>query len=210
MLQITAPGWRREGPRGVFVHRTALLPPDETAEIGGLPVTSAARTVFDLASQAPAWEVSAAYEEGLIRGLFDRDLMIRMAMRHKGRRGIRSIRALIDRDAPPSVTIQAAHRMLLELIRGSGLPHPRTEFEIDGRPADIVWPEAKLVVEMDGGAFHNTVARIERDKVRDAERAALGYLTIRVTWGELTQHPGAVISRISRAYALRTAQPARS
>ena len=210
VLQITAPGWRREGPSGVYVHRTALLPADEVAEIDGVPITSPARAVFDLASQAPDWEVAAAYEEGLIKGLFDRDAMIRMAMRHKGRRGIRKIRVLIDRDAPPSVTIKKAHLLLLELIRSSGLPHPRTEYEINGKAADIAWPEAKLVVEMDGGAFHNTIGRIERDKVRDAERAAVGWLTIRVTWNELTKRPGAVISRIARAYALRTAEPARS
>jgi very-short-patch-repair endonuclease len=209
-LQITAPGWRRRGPRGIYVHRTASLPPDEVDQIDGVPVTSAARAVFDLASQAPAWEVAAAYEEGLINGLFDRDQMIKMAMRHKGRRGISKIRFLIDRDAPPSVTIERAHRTLLELIRSSDLPPPKTEFKIDGKPADIAWPEAKLVVEMDGGAFHNTVGRIERDKLRDGERAAIGWLTIRVTWNELTKRPTALISRIARTYAIRTAAPTRS
>lgn len=71
--------------------------------------------------------------------------------------------------------------------------------------ADIVWLEAMLVVEMDGAAFHSTPGRIEHDKLRDAELAARGYLTIRVTWKELTERPTAVISRISRAYAHRRA-----
>ncbi len=204
-LQITAPGHRRLGPQGFYVHRTALLPPDEVDVRNGIPVTSAARAVFDFASQAAEWEFEAAYEEGLITGLFDRDLMIRMAMRHRGRRGIRRVRELIDRDAPPSATIERAHLMLLELIRSSDLPHPQTEYPVAGKRADLVWPEAKLVVEMDGGAFHNTPGRIERDKTRDADRAALGWLTIRVTWNQLTKHPTKVIARIARAYALRAA-----
>ena len=188
------------------MHSSVVLAEDEVATRNSIPVTTADRTVFDLASQAAAWEVSKAYEEGLIRGYFSRNRMIVLAMRHKGRRGIRKVRALIDRDAPPSVTIAEAHRRLLELIRSSDLPHPRTEVRIDGKPADIVWEEAKLVVEMDGAAFHNTPSRIERDKLRDTKLAALGYLVIRVTWTELTKRPTALVSRISRTYALRCAQ----
>lgn len=205
-LQTTSPDRRIEGPKGIYVHGSVVLAEDEIDARDGIPVTSAARTVFDLASQAATWEVAKAYEEGLIQNYFSRDRMIVLAMRHKGRRGIRKVRALIDRDAPPSVTIEEAHRRLLELIRSSDLPHPRTELKIDGRPADIVWEEAKLVVEMDGGAFHNQPSRIERDKLRDSKLAALGYVVVRVTWNELTQRPAALISRISQTYALRRSQ----
>lgn len=206
-LQVTVPDRRIDAPKGIYAHFSQLLRADECQIHNGIPVTSPARTVFDLASQAPTWELARAYEEGLIQGRFSRDSMIRMAMRHKGRRGITKIRALIDRDAPPSVTIREAHRRLLELIRASDLPHPRTEFVIDGRPADIVWEDAKLVVEMDGAAFHNTPSRIERDKLRDSKLAALGYLVVRVTWKELSERPAAVIARIASTYALRLPPP---
>lgn len=207
-LQVTVPGEGLEGPAGVYVHRTACLSPDERGVRDGVPVTSPARTVFDLASQATSSEVSAAYERGLIDDLFTRDEMIKMAVRHKGRRGITKVRAPIDRDAPPSVTVKEAHRMLLEVIRSSSLPHPKTEVPIGPYRADILWPEAKLIVEMDGSKWHGTPGRIEHDKRRDAELAALGYLTIRVTWNDLTKDPIATISRIARTYATRTA-PAR-
>jgi very-short-patch-repair endonuclease len=209
-LQTTSPHRRIEGPRGIYVHSSIVLSQDEIDERNGIPITSAARTIFDFASQAAPWEVAKAYEEGLIQNYFTRDHMIVMAMRLKGRRGIRKVRELIDRDAPPSVTIEEAHRRLLELVRTSDLPHPRTEVKIDGKPVDILWGEAKLVVEMDGGAFHNTPSRAERDKLRDSELAAIGYLVIRVTWKELSKRPLALISRISQTYALRRSQPSNS
>jgi very-short-patch-repair endonuclease len=201
--QVTVPGHRRSGPAGVRFHRTRKLYDDEVDRRNGIPVTSAARTIFDFASQAARAEIERAYEEGLVERYFTRDDMIRMAMRHRGRRGIRAIRRLIDRDAPPSKTIREAHRMLLELIRSSSLPHPKTEVPVGRYRVDILWPDARLIVEMDGAKWHNTPRRIEFDKRRDAELAALGYLTIRVTWSELTAHPAAVLTRIAQAYATR-------
>ena len=204
VIQVTVPGHGIEGPSGIYVHRTAALSRWERDEVDGIPVTSAARTIFDLASQGTRRDVEAAYERGLIDRRFTRDDMIKMAMRHKGRRGITKIRTLIDRDAPPSVTIKEAHRMLLELIRSSSLPHPKTEVPIGRYRTDICWPEVKLIVEMDSSKWHNTPGRIEHDKRRDAELAALGWMTIRVTWNDLTKDPIATISRIARIYATRT------
>jgi very-short-patch-repair endonuclease len=208
VIQVTVPGHGIEGPSGIYVHRTSELSRWERDEVDGIPVTSAARTIFDFASQAGRGEIEAAYERGLIDDRYTRDDMIKMAVRHKGRRRITEVRRLIDRDAPPSVTIKEAHRMLLELVRSSSLPHPKTEFPIGRFRADVCWPEAKLIVEMDSSKWHNTPGRIEHDKRRDAELAADGWMTIRVTWNDLTKHPIATVSRLAAIYATRA--PSRS
>jgi very-short-patch-repair endonuclease len=209
-IQVTVPGGRRLGPSGIYVHRTNDLYPDEVSGKDGIPITSPARTVFDFASQASPSEVSAAYERGLIEKFFTRDEMIVLAMRHKGRRGIKKIRTLIDRDAPPTVTIKEAHRMLLELVRSSGLPHPKTEVPIGRYRVDILWPDAMLIVEMDSSKWHTSPGRNEHDKRRDSELAAKGYLTLRITWNDLTKRPNEVITRIAQTYTLRLPSPARS
>ena len=129
--------------------------------------------------------------------------MIKMATRLKGRRGISKLRRLIDRDAPPSLTVQEAHRMLLELIRSSSLPHPKTEVPLGRFRADIYWPEAKLIVEMDGSKWHTSPGKVEHDKRRDAELSALGYLTMRITWHQLSKESAAVISLIAATYTTR-------
>ena len=207
-IQVTAPGHGLDGPQGIYLHKTKVLSSYDCSVVDGIPLTSAARTVFDVASQATRSEVAAAYEVGLIDHRFTRDDMIKMAIRLKGRRGIAKVRALIDRDAPPTVTVREAHRMLLELIRDSSMPHPKTEVPIGRYRADICWPETKLVVEMDSSRWHNSPGKIEHDKRRDAELAALGYLTLRVTWHQLTKEPVAAIARIAATYATR--EPAKS
>lgn len=208
VLEVTVLGPRVSGPAGVRAHFTKHLEPDERSIHQGVPVTSPARTLIDFAAQGSAYQVAKAYEEGLIRKYYDREDIGALLERHSGRRGIKKIRALYERDAPPSVTYREAHKRLLELIRSSDLPHPETEVRIGRHRVDILWREAKLVVEMDGAAFHSTPARIEADKKRDAELAALGYLVIRVTWRQLVDEPHAVISRIALTLGRRAAMDA--
>jgi very-short-patch-repair endonuclease len=66
-----------------------------------------------------------------------------------------------------------------------------------------VWPEHKLVVEVDGYAFHAGRRAFERDRRRDAALAALGYTVVRVTWRQLVDAPHAVVARIAAALAVR-------
>lgn len=205
VLDVTVVDVETSGPVGIRSHFTRHLEPDERAVHHGVPVTSPARTLIDFAAQGSSYEVAKAYEEGLIREYYNRETIGRMLERHAGRRGIKKVRALYERDAPPSVTYREAHKRLLELIRSSGLPHPQTEVEIGRHRVDILWPEAKLIVEMDGAAFHSTPGRIEADKKRDAELAALGYLVIRVTWRQLVHEPQAVVGRIARTLGHRAA-----
>lgn len=201
--QVTLPR-RVRGVRGIRAHFTSSLPPDDTTEKDGIPVTSPLRTLFDFAAQASEREVGRIYEEGLILKLYDRSSLTACSERRAGTPGAGKVRALIERDAPPSITIEEAHRRLLELIRTSDLPHPRTEVQIGPYRVDMYWPAARLIVEMDGGAFHNIPSRNEADKRRDGELAAIGYQVLRVTWLELITRPSRVLTRIERTLALRT------
>jgi very-short-patch-repair endonuclease len=194
---------RVQGPVGVRVHWTRSLRADEITDRDGIRVTAPMRALLDFAAQGEKREVERAYEEGLILERYDLPSLNAYLERSAGRHGIDLIKRLIERDLPPSVTIEEAHRRLLELIRASDLPHPRTEVWIGTYRVDILWPAEKLIVEMDGAAFHNLPSRIERDKRRDAELATLGYQVIRVTWRQLTGEPAAVIARIEATLAAR-------
>jgi len=182
-LEVTLLGRRPKGPRGVRVHRAEEVAEDELTVLRGVPVTSAARAVIDLAATADRYTVAKAYEEGLIQGFYDRDEMARLVDRHAGRRGIKKVRFLVERDAPPSWTIGEAHKRLLELVRSAGLPHPETEVQIGPYRVDMLWRRERVIVEVDGATYHSLPSRIEADKRRDAELAARGYIVIRVTGG---------------------------
>jgi very-short-patch-repair endonuclease len=64
---------------------------------------------------------------------------------------------------------------------------------------DLLWPEQRLIVEVDGYAFHSTRAAFERDRARDAELIAAGYRVIRVTWRQLVEEPEATVALLAGA-----------
>jgi very-short-patch-repair endonuclease len=70
---------------------------------------------------------------------------------------------------------------------------------------DLLWRRERLVVEIDGHAFHGHRAAFERDRRRDQVLAAAGFRVIRITWLQLEREPLAVITRIAQALATAAA-----
>jgi very-short-patch-repair endonuclease len=70
---------------------------------------------------------------------------------------------------------------------------------VAGHLVDFHWPDARLVIEVDGYRFHSSRAAFERDRRRDADLSGAGFRVIRVTWRQLVEEPLAVVARIARA-----------
>jgi very-short-patch-repair endonuclease len=165
---------------GLKVHRSASL---NAAVRNGLPVTTAARTLHDIATLVPRRELDRAVEEAQIRGLVTaRELRGRAA-------------AAI---AEPRLTRSEAERRLLKLIERARLPRPATNVRVAGWEVDAFWPPERLVVEVDGYAYHGNRAAFERDRRKDAALVAAGYAVIRITWRQLADEPLAVVALLAR------------
>jgi very-short-patch-repair endonuclease len=82
-------------------------------------------------------------------------------------------------------------------VRAAGLPRPRVNARIDGYEVDFLWPDHRLVVEVDGHAFHSNRPQRERDSRRDRDLAVHGYLVLRVTWRQIDREPEALVARIA-------------
>ena len=195
----------RKGLRPIKVHFTSVLHEDEITEVEGVPVTSVARALIDFASHGDRVDVAHAYEQALIAEAATREELSGSVARHPRRRGVSRVKALLLRDAPPSITRSRAERMLVELLHEAGLTGFRTNVPIGPYRVDVLWEAERVIVEVDGAAFHSTDARREADTRRDAALAARGFVVIRVTWKELVHHPARAISRISRTLGLRAA-----
>jgi very-short-patch-repair endonuclease len=89
---------------------------------------------------------------------------------------------------------------MLRLIRAAGLPEPRTNYPVAGFNADFCWPEARLIVEVDGHNFHSDRRTIERDHRRDVVHKDAGYEVIRFTGRQRDDEPLYVAAVIARAY----------
>jgi very-short-patch-repair endonuclease len=192
-IHVTVPGRAIRAPRGVRVHQALSL---DAAVRQGLPLTTPARTLLDLASRLGEAELVRAAEQAQILRLTDR-----AELRAQTGRGAARLRAALPGE--PTLTRSEAEQRLLSLIRSARLPRPETNVRIAGHEVDVVWRAARLVVEVDGYAYHSSRAAFERDRARDADLMQAGYRVLRVTWRQLTQEPEAVVARLAALLAPR-------
>jgi hypothetical protein len=102
----------------------------------------------------------------------------RLLERNATRRGTRGLRELLRRGAP-TLTRSEAEEVMLGLIRSAGLPDPAMNVVVQGHEVDCYWREARLVVEVDGYAWHGSHRVFLRDRERDATLAAAGVQVLR-------------------------------
>lgn len=190
----------RRGPHsrpGLRVHRVRRLHPRDVGRRLGLPVIAPARTLLDLAGEMGADDLEAAYERARVLRLV-RPADVRAALdRAPGLRGAGLLRALVE--DRPGLTRSAAERRLLDLVRRGGLPDPVTNVRVAGHEVDLLWRSARLVVEVDGYAWHRGRRAFEQDRRRDADLQASGFRVLRVTWRRIEQQPEAVLVTLTRA-----------
>jgi very-short-patch-repair endonuclease len=121
------------------------------------------------------------------------------------RKGTAAVRALLTAEHDPAFTRRALERRMLALIRQAQLPPPKTNVKLKGFEVDFFWPEHGLVVETDGGQFHNHPRAFETDRRRDQILIAAGFRVMRITWRQLRDEPLAVVARLTAALYARAA-----
>ena len=185
-VDVTVAGQSRDKP-GVRVHRVRHLDRRDVVRRDGVPVTSPARTLLDLATVLPARDLARALEEAEVQRLVTRRQLAALLDRSRRRAGAGPLRRALARYDTPALTRSEAERQMLELIRAARLPTPRTNTQVNGHEVDLLWPEHRLIVEIDGFTFHSTRTAFERDRARDQELQTAGYRVIRVTWRQIQE-----------------------
>lgn len=203
-VELTVPrGRRRKGP-GV-VHRALLLPIDATT-VEGIPVTTPARTLLDIASVSDERVVEVALDDALRRGIVSIP-RLRWRLEELGRRpGAAMIRTLLAARGPSSVPQSVLETRLLRALRNAGLPEPVAQHEVrrGGRllaVVDFAYPRVRLGIEADGYRWHSGRAQWEHDRYRLNELTVLGWRVVHVTWTDLSRRGPAVIETIREALA---------
>jgi len=204
-MEVTVPRRARRSRQGIRVHTAHLHPHDATRHLG-IPVTSPARALLDYAATAPTRDLERAVEEAQVQRLVTDPSLNEQFRRYPAHRGTPALRNAIQTD--PKLTRSEAERRLLELIRAARLPEPTTNARLGPYEVDFLWPEARLVVEVDGYAFHSTRAAFERDRRRDAELQAMGHRVVRATWRLIEDEPEALVASLALAYGQRMRGPA--
>jgi hypothetical protein len=207
-IEVSTPRRARRERPGIEVHRVRNLPAEDVTEVDGVPVTTVARTLVDLAGVLPADALARAVHEAEVLRLLDVAAVEAVLARSGGRRGTGRLRALLAAPATGPVRSVLEERFLA-LCRGGGLPAPRTNvwLPVDSGlvEVDAFFPHARVVVELDGAAAHRTRRAFDADRRRDSALAARGLLVIRLTWTRVTREREAVVGELRRILALRSA-----
>jgi very-short-patch-repair endonuclease len=198
-LHVTVPG-RNPGIRdGIHIHRVRCLLPDENTTKHGIPLTTPARTICDLAATEPLRDVESALAEARIHRLATDRQLAAVIARAPTRPGAHIISKLLAQEDDSGYTRSRAERRLRDLIRAADLDTPLFNEPVQGFVVDVVWPKQSLIVEVDGYTYHSHRAAFERDRRRDQELIAAGYRVIRVTWLQLRDRPIETIAIIIKA-----------
>jgi hypothetical protein len=197
-VDVTVP--RPLGSREGIRVRVTTIADDERTVHAGIPVTTVARTLLDLAAVLQPDELNRALERAEALRLSDRTPLVALIERHRGRRGTANLNAAIREGLRPAVTKSELERRFLSFVEKAGLPRPQTNvwLKIGGEwlEVDCAWPEERVIVELDSRAYHQTTVAFERERTRDRKLQAAGWRPIRVTDRALRQEPDALVADV--------------
>jgi very-short-patch-repair endonuclease len=196
-VDVTVP--RGGSPRraGIAIHVTRSLPPAEITSRDGVPCTTWARTLVDLAAVLTSRRLERALEQSQILQLFDLGALKHALAGANGRRGTGTLRRLVgDLDDDPPFTRTELERRFLDLVREAGLPRPVVNAVVAGHEVDFHWPKERVVMETDGRGTHDTRIAFERDHRRDLDLELAGWHVIRISWRQLLEQPKRVTATL--------------
>jgi very-short-patch-repair endonuclease len=195
-----------EAGRKIAGIRRRFVPPPAGAEVWrrhGVPVTSAARTIVDCAGSDPR-RLGGLIEQASVLGVLD----VRAIDRILGgpqRRGSRRLLRVLEpwRRYMPGIKIRSRmEAKLLPLLTEAALPIPQTNARLrvgsKSYEVDFLWREQMLVVETDGGRFHDNPAAGARDGDRNQVLSQAGYSVLRLGWEDLRDRSQETMDELCR------------
>jgi predicted transcriptional regulator of viral defense system len=204
VIEITTPYSAPRRRAGLRIHRTRLLDPRDFTHHKGIPITTPARTLLDLAEVLPDKGLRRAVRRAQALNLAQVRQIADVLTRANGRAGAKRLAALIaDGPAPTRSDLED---IVLDIVDGGGLRRPQINRRFGRVYPDLRWPEQRLTVECDGATWHEGRLAREDDAERQARLEADGERVLRVSWQQACSQPEQTLSRMIAAGAPLRAQ----
>ncbi|MGH3523295.1 MAG: hypothetical protein ACRDU4_10835, partial [Mycobacterium sp.] len=195
--------WPNPHPPAGVITRNQRVEDDELTRVAGLPVTTVARTAFDLGRHLPRDQAIARMDALMHATPFSIEDVLLLAKRHCGARGLRRLRAAL-----PLVDGGAAsprETWLRLLLIDAGLPVPTTQIPVhqDWRLVgvlDMGWKQYKVAAEYDGDHHRTDRRQYRKDQRRLRKLEEMGWIVIRVIAGDT---PDDIVRRVRAALIRR-------
>jgi very-short-patch-repair endonuclease/predicted transcriptional regulator of viral defense system len=203
-----------EAGRKIAGIRRRFVPPPESREVwrrSGVPVTSPARTIVDCAGSDPKG-VAGMVEQAAVLGLLDVGAIDRVldGPRRRGGKHLRRVLEPWQRYRPGIKLRSRLEAKLLPLLTEAALPIPQTNARLraGGKTyeVDFLWRAEMVVVETDGGRFHDNPVAGSSDSRRNRALTGAGYLIPRLGWEDLRDRPGPAMAELARLLRERRPQ----
>jgi predicted transcriptional regulator of viral defense system len=198
IIHVTSPRgnqgrWRLPGVR---LHRGRIYGEDERSRRDRIPITSVARTLFDLAEAVDPTQLKRAFEEADRLHLLRLRELEGIVARGRGRHALKPIRDILGELSSTERTRSPLEDRFAELCREHRIPLPATNVLVLGHEVDALWPDSGVIAEMDSFEFHAHRAAFERDRAKDATLMSAGYRVIRLTHRRLENEPTVVAAQL--------------
>jgi very-short-patch-repair endonuclease len=191
------------------VHTTTWLPAHDQTEVSGVPCTSVARTLLQLAG---------THEPDLVRGLVDDAIRAGKAsdrwlwwhleqLRRRGRPGIQAMEGVLRARAELGPTESWLERAFLDLLQRNGLPLPRCQRRIERRGTfvgrvDFAYDDRAVVVEVSGHEFHASREQLAADAARRNGLQLAGHPVLEFTYDDVVEREAVVVETMCDALGL--------
>lgn len=219
-LTLTAPHGTHHRVEGAFVHQIDDLRPHHLRRIDGLVVSSPARAVVELGATRGEALVGRVADDVVRSGATTYAAIgtVLHELTRPGKPGILTVARVLDErgdgHVPPQSELEA---LLFEVLAAGGLPAPVRQLPLPGRGrvggiADGGYLDARIVLEADGRRWHLRVEAARRDRERDAQVVAAGWVPLRFVHEQLVSDPAGVCAIVAetreRRLALLRGRPA--
>ena len=206
-VELIVPRERERCCPGTIPHFIGPLPDDEIEHVDGIPVTSSARTLLDLATILRPDDLEDLLDYTLLRRLVQFDeLAAKVSTTWVRRPGVELLRRLLHaRRHENALPDSRLERLFMRIVREFRLPRPVMQFEIriDGHLVavpDFAYPDHKLAIEADGFENHGgRRKKWQRDLGRGNDLTVLEWRTLRFTKQDLRHRRRAVADAVKRA-----------
>jgi very-short-patch-repair endonuclease len=178
-IDVTVPSLNgRRRKKGIRVHRSGRLGPEDVTVRHGIPVTTVARTLLDLADVIERQALKRVITEAEYTSQFDLTAINAVVQNSPGRRSAKLMEAVRARRHR---TRSGLEMRFLRFLERHAVEEPETGVWIEAYEVDFIWPRARLVVELDGFAAHKTRSTFDADRFRDRRLWRAGFRTMRLT-----------------------------
>lgn len=207
-LVVTVPSYATHTFDGIEAHRNLDLMEHHCQRVDGVLVTTAVRTVFDLAHKMGLRKIAKLIDQlrmAKVVSLDDVKIILGEVAR-RGKPGTKVIRDYIKECQSASGSSPLEDRAS-QIFKDAGLPEPIREFPIPWDTQsrfDFAFLEFQIAIEVDGYGYHSDLNQFSKDRKRDREALIHGWRTLRFTFDDIFKRPHAVIKDIKAVMNIRT------